>query len=309
MSERRKQFPFPEFEPKWQKIWEDRQIFHAPNPGEPGFDPQKPKFYVLDMFPYPSGEGLHVGHLEGYTATDIVARYKWIKGFNVLHPMGWDAFGLPAEQFAIKTRQHPSVVMAKNIERFKKQLQRVGFSYDWQREINTTDPTYYKWTQWIFLKLYNSWFDPVKRQARPIAELVKTLRQNFSAKSEAELCSFVDDCRLAYIAEAPVNWCPDLGTVLANEEVVDGKSEVGGFPVIRRPMCQWMLRITAYADQLIEGLEGLDWPESIKALQRNWIGRSEGAEITFQVAGINESLTIFTTRPDTVRSNLCRARA
>jgi leucyl-tRNA synthetase len=300
MSERRKQFPFPEFEPKWQKIWEDRQIFHAPNPGEPGFDPQKPKFYVLDMFPYPSGEGLHVGHLEGYTATDIVARYKWIKGFNVLHPMGWDAFGLPAEQFAIKTRQHPSVVMAKNIERFKKQLQRVGFSYDWQREINTTDPTYYKWTQWIFLKLYNSWFDPVKRQARPIAELVKTLRQNFSAKSEAELCSFVDDCRLAYIAEAPVNWCPDLGTVLANEEVVDGKSEVGGFPVIRRPMCQWMLRITAYADQLIEGLEGLDWPESIKALQRNWIGRSEGAEITFQVAGINESLTIFTTRPDTL---------
>jgi leucyl-tRNA synthetase len=300
MSERRKQFPFPEFEPKWQQLWQERQTFHATNPGEPGFDPAKPKFYVLDMFPYPSGEGLHVGHLEGYTATDILARYKRMKGFNVLHPMGWDAFGLPAEQFAIKTGQHPSVATVRNIERFKSQLKQIGFSYDWLREINTTDPGYYKWTQWIFLKLYNSWFDPKENAARPIEELLEKRSREFPHESEAERREFVDSQRLAYVTDAPVNWCPDLGTVLANEEIVDGKSEVGGFPVVRRPMRQWMLRITAYADRLLQELEGLDWPESIKALQRNWIGRSEGAVATFQVDGVDDLITVFTTRPDTL---------
>ena len=300
MSERRKQFPFPEFESKWQQVWEERQSFHAPNPGEAGFDPARPKFYVLDMFPYPSGEGLHVGHLEGYTATDILARYKRMKGFNVLHPMGWDAFGLPAEQFAIKTGQHPSIATVRNIERFKSQLKKIGFSYDWQREINTTDPGYYKWTQWIFLKLYNSWFDPKENAARPIEELIEKRRREFPNESEEELLEFINGQRLAYVSEAPVNWCPDLGTVLANEEVVDGKSEVGGFPVVRRPMRQWMLRITAYADRLLEELEGLDWPESIKVLQRNWIGRSEGAVVTFHVDGADDLITVFTTRPDTL---------
>jgi leucyl-tRNA synthetase len=300
MSERRKQFPFLQFEPKWQRLWQERQTFHAPNPGEPGFDPTKPKFYVLDMFPYPSGEGLHVGHLEGYTATDIIARYKRMKGFNVLHPMGWDAFGLPAEQFAIKTGQHPSVATARNIERFKGQLKKIGFSYDWLREINTTDPGYYKWTQWIFLKLYNSWFDPEANAARPIAELLEKRNRDYPHESEEERLEFVNGQRLAYVAEAPVNWCPDLGTVLANEEVVDGKSEIGGFPVVRRLMRQWMLRITAYADRLLEELEGLDWQESIKALQRNWIGRSEGATVNFPVDGLEDLITVFTTRPDTL---------
>ena len=300
MSERRKQFPFLQFEPKWQRLWQERQTFHAPNPGEPGFDPAKPKFYVLDMFPYPSGEGLHVGHLEGYTATDIIARYKRMKGFNVLHPMGWDAFGLPAEQFAIKTGQHPSVATARNIERFKTQLTKIGFSYDWLREINTTDPGYYKWTQWIFLKLYNSWLDPKENAARPIEELIEQRDREHPQESAEERLEFVNSQRLAYVTEAPVNWCPDLGTVLANEEVVDGKSEIGGFPVVRRPMRQWMLRITAYADRLLEELAGLDWEESIKALQRNWIGRSEGAMVNFPVDGFEELITVFTTRPDTL---------
>ena len=300
MSERRKQFPFLQFEPKWQRLWEERQTFQAPNPDEPGFDPAKPKFYVLDMFPYPSGEGLHVGHLEGYTATDIIARYKRMKGFNVLHPMGWDAFGLPAEQFAIKTGQHPSVATVRNIERFKSQLKRIGFSYDWQREINTTDPGYYKWTQWIFLKLYNSWFDPKENAARPIDELIEQREREYPHESAEERLELINSQRLAYVTEAPVNWCPDLGTVLANEEVVDGKSEIGGFPVVRRPMRQWMLRITAYADRLLEELEGLDWQESIKALQRNWIGRSEGAMANFPVDGLEELITVFTTRPDTL---------
>jgi leucyl-tRNA synthetase len=300
MSERRKQFPFPEFEPKWRQYWEQSGIFHTPNPGEPGFNPSKPKFYVLDMFPYPSGEGLHVGHPEGYTATDIVARYKRFKGFNVLHPMGWDAFGLPAEQYAIKTGSHPSTATAQNIERFKAQLKKIGFSYDWIRELNTTDPNYYKWTQWIFLKLYNSWFDPSVRAARPIEELIRKRTEEFPHETEDERREFIDNHRLAYVTEAPVNWCPELGTVLANEEVVDGKSEVGGFPVVRRPMRQWMLRITAYADRLLEELEGLDWPEPIKALQRNWIGRSEGAEVKFRVADREDEISVFTTRPDTL---------
>ena len=300
MSDRRKQYPFPEFEPKWQQYWLEHQTFHAPNPGEPSFDPDKPKFFVMDMFPYPSGEGLHVGHPEGYTATDILARHKRMRGFNVLHPIGWDAFGLPAEQFAISTGQHPSVATVQNVRRFKKQLQQIGFSYDWQREINTTDPEYYRWTQWIFLQLYKSWFDPEVRAARPIAELEAKRRASDPDESADELRGFLDEHRLAYVSEAPVNWCPELGTVLANEEVIDGKSERGGFPVVRRPMRQWMLRITAYADRLIDELEGLDWPESIKTLQCNWIGRSEGAEVHFSVPQRREKVTVFTTRPDTL---------
>ena len=284
-SEHRKPYPFDQIEPKWQVIWDERQIFHAPNSGEKNFDSRKPKFYVLDMFPYPSGAGLHVGHPEGYTATDIIARYKRMRGFNVLHPMGWDAFGLPAEQYAIKSGQHPAVTTRENVAKFKSQLKRIGFSYDWQREINTTDPGYFKWTQWIFLQIYNSWFNPKTNKAEPI----KTYR----GKNP-------DEVRLAYVADVPVNWCPELGTVLANEEVVDGKSEVGGFPVVRRPMRQWMLRITAFAERLINELEGLDWPEGIKLLQRNWIGRSEGAEIDFKIENQDAKIRVFTTRPDTL---------
>jgi leucyl-tRNA synthetase len=285
-SERRKPYPFDEIEPKWQAIWDERRLFHAPNPGEKGFDRAKPKFYILDMFPYPSGAGLHVGHPEGYTATDIVARYKRMRGFNVLHPMGWDAFGLPAEQYAIKTGEHPALTTRRNVAKFKAQLKRIGFSYDWQREINTTDPGYYKWTQWIFLQIYNSWFNPATNKAEPIS--------TYTGENP-------DEVRLAYVAEVPVNWCPELGTVLANEEVVDGKSELGGFPVVRRPMRQWMLRITAYAERLLSELEGLDWPEGIKLLQRNWIGRSEGALIKFQIVNLqSQFIEVFTTRPDTL---------
>jgi leucyl-tRNA synthetase len=300
MNERRKPYPFDRLEPKWQAIWDGARTFHAPNPGEEKFDPAKPKFYVLDMFPYPSGAGLHVGHPEGYTATDIIARYKRLNGFNVLHPMGWDAFGLPAEQYAIKTGQHPAVTTRENVAKFKAQLKRIGFSYDWEREINTTDPGYYKWTQWIFLQIYNSWFNPETKKAEPLS----------SYRGDDP-----DGVRLAYVAEVPVNWCPELGTVLANEEVIDGKSEVGGFPVVRRPMRQWMLRITAFAERLADELENLDWPQGIKLLQRNWIGRSEGAEIDFPVAGIGDpgggtnpagvtdpgySIRVFTTRHDTI---------
>jgi leucyl-tRNA synthetase len=300
MNERRKQYPFPDFEPKWQQIWDQQKTFGIANPGEPGFDQAKPKFYVMDMFPYPSGEGLHVGHPEGYTATDILSRYKRLRGFNVLHPMGWDAFGLPAEQFAIKTGQHPSVATVQNIARFKRQLIRIGLSFDWSREVNTTDPGYFRWTQWIFLQLYNSWFDSVKKKARPIAELETERTAAHPEESFDDRREYLDQHRLAYVAEAPVNWCPQLGTVLANEEVIDGKSEVGGFPVIRRPMRQWMLRITAYADRLIDELSGLDWPESIKLLQRNWIGRSEGAEVHFRIPRRKTPITVFTTRPDTL---------
>ena len=285
MSERRKPYPFDQIEPKWQAIWEERQLFHAANPGEKDFDPSKTKFYILDMFPYPSGAGLHVGHPEGYTATDIVARYKRMRGFNVLHPMGWDAFGLPAEQYAIKSGQHPALTTRENVAKFKSQLKRIGFSYDWQREINTTDPRYYKWTQWIFLQIYNSWFNPKTNKAEPIS--------TYPGKNPEEV-------RLAYVADVPVNWCPELGTVLANEEVVDGKSELGGFPVVRRPMRQWMLRITAYAERLLNELRGLDWPEGIKLLQRNWIGRSEGAEIDFKIDQSDQKVRVFTTRPDTL---------
>jgi len=300
MSERRKQYPFDALEAKWQAKWASEKTFHTPNPGDPAFEAAKPKFYALDMFPYPSGQGLHVGHPEGYTATDIISRYKRKRGFNVLHPMGWDAFGLPAEQYAIKTGQHPRVTTGENVARFKAQLQRIGFSYDWDREVNTTDPGYYRWTQWIFLQLYNSYFDERENAARPIHEFIEHRRNECPHESETEIRARADARRLAYVAEVPVNWCPELGTVLANEEVVDGKSEVGGFPVERRPMRQWMLRITAYADRLIDELEGLDWPEGIQALQRNWIGRSEGADVTFTLSGTGDRITVFTTRPDTL---------
>ncbi|KAA0957997.1 leucine--tRNA ligase [Planococcus kocurii] len=243
-------------EKKWQKYWQDNKTFKMVD------DPSKPKFYALDMFPYPSGAGLHVGHPEGYTATDILSRVKRMQGYNVLHPMGWDAFGLPAEQYALDTGNDPAEFTAKNIETFKRQIQELGFSYDWDREISTTDPSYYKWTQWIFIQLYNK--------------------------------------GLAYVDEVAVNWCPALGTVLANEEVIDGKSERGGHPVERRPMRQWVLRITNYADRLLEDLEDLDWPESLKDMQRNWIGKSEGAELEFQVADTEHSFRAFTTRPDTI---------
>jgi len=285
MSTQRKQFPFSEFESRWQKHWVASRAFHALNPGDPGFDATRPKYFILDMFPYPSGDGLHVGHVEGYTATDILARFHRMRGYNVLHPMGWDAFGLPAEQYAIKTGQHPRVTTARNVERFRAQLQALGFSYDWQREFGTTDPGYFRWTQWIFLQLYNAWFNPATNRAEPISTYQG---------------SDPDGVRLAYVAEMRVNWCPQLGTVLANEEVVDGKSEVGGFPVERRPMRQWMLRITAFAERLIDGLDGLDWPDSIKLLQKNWIGRSEGAEVRFEISGQDSPIAVFTTRPDTL---------
>jgi len=245
-----------EIESKWQEYWESNKTYKTPE------DHDKPKYYVLDMFPYPSGSGLHVGHPEGYTATDILARYKRMNGFNVLHPIGWDAFGLPAEQYAVKTGTHPRETTEKNINRFREQLKSLGFSYDWDREVNTTDPDYYKWTQWIFLKLYNK--------------------------------------GLAYEDDVPVNWCPELGTVLANEEVIDGKSEVGGYPVVKKPMRQWVLKITEYAERLLEGLDDLDWPHSTKEMQRNWIGKSIGADIDFEVTDYNENIRVFTTRPDTV---------
>lgn len=247
-----------EIEPKWQKYWENNKTFKVSD------DENKQKFYALDMFPYPSGAGLHVGHPEGYTATDIVSRYKRMRGYNVLHPMGWDAFGLPAEQHALETGEHPREITIRNINNFRRQIKSLGFSYDWDLEISTTDPDYYKWTQWIFIQLYKK--------------------------------------GLAYVSEEPVNWCPALGTVLANEEVIDGKSERGGHPVIRKPMRQWVLKITEYADRLLEDLEELDWPESIKDMQRNWIGKSKGAEVNFEIEGLegDERLKVFTTRPDTL---------
>lgn len=305
MSSERKQYPFNLIEAKWQKNWDAQQTFRAWNPNEV-IPPDHPfaarhrslpsKYYILDMFPYPSGAGLHVGHPEGYTATDILARYRRALGYNVLHPIGWDAFGLPAEQFAITTGQHPRLTTEKNISNFKRQIKALGFSYDWTREIDTTDPNYYKWTQWIFLKLYNSWFNPETNKAEPI----ETLSYPPDVKTDEQKRAYRDDHRLAYIAEAPVNWCPELGTVLANEEVIDGRSERGGFPVIRKPMRQWMLRITAYAERLLNDLDTIDWSLSLKEMQRNWIGRSEGAEVRFALEGSDQSITVFTTRPDTL---------
>ena len=288
MSDTRKPFPFDEFEPKWQARWDSEKTFRTPNPGEKGFDASKPKYYVLDMFPYPSGAGLHVGHPEGYTATDIVGRYKRMKGFNVLHPMGYDSFGLPAEQYAIKTGQHPAITTAANIETFRRQLKSLGFGYDWDREIATTDPEYVRWTQWIFLEIYNSYFCEETNTARPVS----VLETKGWGRDE------IDNVRLAFVADTPVWWSPDLGTVLANEEVEEWKGK--GHTVERRPLRQWMLRITKYAQRLIDELDMLDWPEGIKLLQKNWIGRSEGAEVKFQVLNFNAQVEVFTTRPDTL---------
>ncbi len=342
-------YDYTTIEARWQGIWEERGTFRAPNPGTggdsggdsggggEGFDGGRPKFYVLDMFPYPSGVGLHVGHPLGYIATDIVARYKRMTGYNVLHPMGYDSFGLPAEQFAVEHGVHPKITTDKNIANMTRQLKRLGLSYDWDRCLETTDPGYYKWTQWIFLQLYKSWFDPIVQKARPIRELVQALEAgDYDIGADGELVSdaadgvmdtlggvepgarkwtelapdqqarLLDEYRLAYLAEVPVNWCPALGTVLANEEVTnEGKSDRGNHAVYKRPMRQWMLRITAYCERLADELDQVDWPEPIKLMQRNWIGRSEGAEVHFPLAfGSAESaedvVTVFTTRPDTL---------
>lgn len=317
-----------QIEPKWQAWWDENKTFEIDGP-----DPQKEKLYVLDMFPYPSGNGLHVGHPEGYTATDIICRYSRMRGKHVLHPMGWDAFGLPAEQHAIKTGTPPRETTKKNIDTFRRQLKMLGFSYDWSREIATTDVDYFKWTQWIFLELFDSWYDSEHQwtgpdgvtrtgKGRPISEL--PIPEEVKEQGEEAIRRYQDKHRLAYLHEAPVNWCPALGTVLANEEVIDGKSERGDHPVERVPLRQWMLRITSYADRLAEELEDLDWPESIKLLQRNWIGRSEGAEVdffigsgqgadletefttwkssrnTFPVEPGDDTLRVYTTRPDTL---------
>lgn len=324
-------YDFSTIESKWQKYWEANGTFVQPNPGDAGFDPARPKYYVLDMFPYPSGAGLHVGHPEGYTATDIVTRYKRMKGFNVLHPMGYDSFGLPAEQYAVEHGVHPRETTEKNISNIERQIKMFGFSYDWSRRLATTDVDYYRWTQWIFLQLFNSYFDPAEKKAMSISVLKKRLMQDlyfvspsgeivadpnrslealegipvgalkFSELSPEEQCDFIDDQRLAYMAEVPVNWCPALGTVLANEEVTnEGKSERGNHPVFRRAMKQWMLRITAYAQRLLDDIEMVDWPEPIKIMQRNWIGKSSGAEVDFNVDGCDEVITVYTTRPDTL---------
>jgi leucyl-tRNA synthetase len=327
-------YPFSEIEQKWQDAWRARELYRVHR------DPSKPKYYVMDMFTYPSGAGIHIGHPLSYTATDVVMRFKRMQGFNVLRPTGWDAFGLPAEQYAVKNKLHPSITTARNIANIKRQLEALGYGYDWSREVNTTDPNYFKWTQWIFLKFYNSYFDSEHLIAKPIEELIRRIEshgthrlpcatagkprhysaEEWRAATNRERAEFLLNCRLAYIAEAPVNWCPELGTVLANEEV--GEQEEKGFTVIRRNMRQWMLRITAYAERLLQDLDQLDWPESTLEMQRNWIGRSEGAEIDFAIAGmgtpppasplllsevgehvtrVGESLIrVFTTRPDTL---------
>ena len=284
-------------EPRWQDYWLKNKTFRTPDPT----DFSRPKYYILDMFPYPSGAGLHVGHPEGYTATDILARHKRMRGFAVMHPMGWDAFGLPAEQYAIETGTHPRVTTEQNINTFRRQIRMLGFSYDWDREVDTTDPDYFRWTQWIFLLLHGTWYDTTAKKGRPIAAL--PIPPDVAAQGDAAVRKYRDDRRLAYRAEVPVNWCGALGTVLANEEVIDGKSERGGHPVIRMPLRQWMLRITDYADRLLEDLDAVDWPPSIQEMQRNWIGRSEGAELDFMAllpAGGESLLRVFTTRPDTL---------
>ncbi len=300
-------YDFLSIEKKWQEYWEREKTFRVLD------SQQKPKSYVLDMFPYPSGAGLHVGHPEGYTATDILCRYRRMKGFAVLHPMGWDAFGLPAERYAMQTNIHPKETTERNIDTFRRQIKMLGLSYDWEREVNTTDPKYYKWTQWIFLKIYNSWFDPRKRKARPIETLEQELtaygtenlkvEHSFNAdewkrKTKKEKHDFIAQFRLAYVAEIPVNWCEGLGTVLANEEVAEWTEK--GYSVERRPMRQWMMRITAYSERLLEDAKELDWPISTLEQQRNWIGRSEGADVVFAVKGKPENIRVFTTRPDTL---------
>lgn len=303
-----------EIEKKWQKNWDDQGVYKVKT------DPSKPKFYALDMFPYPSGAGLHVGHPLGYIATDIISRFKRLKGYNVLHPMGFDAFGLPAEQYAIQTGQHPAITTETNITRYKEQLTSLGFSYDWSREVRTSDPSYYKWTQWIFKQLFNSWYNKTADKAERIETLIAEFEANGNSKvnavcdedtpaftavdwkswDEQQQQKMLLKYRLTYIAETTVNWCPELGTVLSNDEVKDGFSERGGHPVVKKTMPQWSMRITAYADRLIDGLDTVDWPEPIKDMQRNWIGKSHGAEVDFQIENSDKKITVFTTRIDTI---------
>ncbi len=305
-------------ESRWQERWQQSQTFRTPNPGEPGFErfAESPKRYILDMFPYPSGIGLHVGHPLGYIATDIAARFARMTGNQVLHAMGYDAFGLPAEQYAVQSGQHPRVTTEQNIENMRRQLRRLGLGHDDHRSVATTDVSFYKWTQWIFLQIYNAWYDEAQSKSRPIAELISEFESGkrpcaheahnpeqkpWGDLPEAARSAIVDDHRLAFLSESPVNWCPALGTVLANEEVTaDGRSERGNYPVFKRPLKQWMMRITSYCQRLLDDLEGVDWPEPIKLMQRNWIGRSEGAFVTFPLADRNETIEVFTTRPDTL---------
>jgi leucyl-tRNA synthetase len=307
------EYNFTEIEKKWQDKWEQEKIFKAE------LNTKKPKYYTLDMFPYPSGAGLHVGHPLGYIATDIVARYKRIKGFNVLHPMGFDSFGLPAEQYAVQTGQHPALTTEQNITRYKEQLRNMGFSFDWDKEVRTSDPSYYKWTQWIFIQLFKSWYNNETNKAESIDELIKKFiesgNKNINAACDEDTPEFtaeewkkmdvkqqsemLEKYRLTFLADTMVNWCPELGTVLANEEVKDGVSERGGYPVVRKTMSQWNMRITAYAERLLQGLDTIDWPEPMKEMQRNWIGKSLGAELTFKVVDSDIELKVFTTRVDT----------
>jgi leucyl-tRNA synthetase len=307
------EYSFHEIEKKWQKFWGETNIYKVE------VDPGKPKYYVLDMFPYPSGAGLHVGHPLGYIASDIFARYKRMQGFNVLHPMGYDAFGLPAEQYAIQTGQHPAKTTDRNIQRYKEQLSQIGFSYDWSRELRTCDPKYYKWTQWAFIEMFEHWYNKKTQKAEPIEELKNIFSKEgnknidaasnkveiftageWNGMSEKEQQKILQNYRIAYLADTLVNWCPKLGTVLANDEVKDGLSVRGGYPVVQKKMKQWSLRVTAYAERLLEGLEELEWSDSLKEIQRNWIGRSEGAEINFEVDNSVEPVNVFTTRPDTL---------
>ena len=302
------EYNFSEIEKKWQKAWEENGVYTVSNESD------KPHYYVLDMFPYPSGAGLHVGHPLGYIASDIYSRYKRLKGFNVLHPMGFDSYGLPAEQYAIQTGQHPEKTTFENIDRYIEQLKKIGFCYDWNREVRTCDPKFYKWTQWAFVQMFNSYFDPKTQKAQPIAKLIAEFEANdpkWATLSEKEQQEKLMNYRIAYLADTKVNWCPKLGTVLANDEVSEGLSVRGGYPVEQRVMRQWCLRVSAYAGRLLEGLDRIDWTESLKETQRNWIGRSEGAEMQFNIkkptpdpslkGGENDSpMTIFTTRADTV---------
>ena len=287
------EYNFREVEKNWQAYWAKNKTFRAEDKSS------KPKYYVLDMFPYPSGAGLHVGHPLGYIASDIFARYKRLKGFNVLHPMGYDSFGLPAEQYAIQTGQHPEITTKTNIARYREQLDKIGFSFDWEREVRTSNPDYYKWTQWIFIQLFNSWYNTETNKAENISTLIHKIK-GFETLTEKEQSDLLLEHRLAYLSDTMVNWCPQLGTVLANEEVKDGVSERGGFPVERKLMKQWSLRITAYADRLLNDLDGIDWTESIKEAQRNWIGKSVGTSLKFKVHNSDANIEVFTTRPDTI---------
>jgi leucyl-tRNA synthetase len=307
-------YNFNEIEAKWQKRWAEQQTFKADNKSN------KPKYYVLDMFPYPSGAGLHVGHPLGYIASDIYARYKRHKGFNVLHPQGYDSFGLPAEQYAIQTGQHPAVTTEANIKTYRRQLDQMGFSFDWSREVRTSSPEYYKWTQWIFIQLFNSWYNNASNKAESINELIKLFSNQGNAKVDAICDEAVEvftaeewnamdserqqqillQYRLTYLAETEVNWCPELGTVLANDEIVNGVSERGGYPVIRKKMTQWSMRISAYAERLLQGLDTIDWTDALKESQRNWIGKSVGASVVFKLKNHASTIEVFTTRPDTI---------